>query len=75
MRLASPLDVRVVIPLDFGDTFVALAFPVRHRVELVPGIEELRLLAGKVEIVAVAHIEVSAGDAAARGQAVRRVSL
>ena len=66
MRLASPLDVRVVIPLDSGDTLVALAFPLRHRVLLVPGVEQLGLLAGEVEIVTVAHIEIGAGNAAAR---------
>ena len=68
MRLASPLDIRVVIPLDSGDTFVALAFPLRHRVLLVPGVEQLRLLAGKVEIVTVTHIEIGAGNAAAQNE-------
>lgn len=75
MRLASPLDVRVMIPLDSGDAFVALTFPLRHRILLIPRIEQLRLLTGEVEVVAVTHVEVSAGDAAARGQAARRLFL
>lgn len=76
MRLASPLDVRVMISLDSGNAFVALAFPFRHRILLVPGIEQLRLLAGEVEVITITHIEVGAGDAAARaGRGARRLSL
>ena len=49
-----------MIPLDPGDAFVALTFPLGDRVLFIPGVKQLGLLAGKVVVVTIAPIEVCA---------------
>ncbi len=53
-----------MITLDLRDTRIALAFPGGNGVLLIPDVKKLRLLAGKFQLVLVAHIKISAGDCA-----------
>ena len=64
-----------MVALNFGNTRVAFALPGRDRVHLIPGGKQLGLLAGKIELVAVAHIEVGTGDGATRAPAARQLYL
>ena len=66
LRLTSLLDIRIMVALHFSDTLVALALPVADRIHFIPSVEQLGLLARKSEAVAVAHIEVNAGNRATR---------
>lgn len=65
MRLASLLDIRIMVALHFRDALITFTFPGGDRVLFIPGGKQLSLLAGKIQLIAVAHIEVGAGDSAA----------
>ena len=54
-----------MVALYFRDAFIAFTLPGGDRVLFIPGGKQLSLLAGKIQLVAVAHIEVGAGDGAA----------
>ena len=54
-----------MVALNFCNTRVAFALPGCYRVQLIPGGKQLGLLAGKIELVAVAHIEVGARNGTA----------
>lgn len=62
-----------MVALHFRDALITFTFPGGDRVLFIPGGKQLSLLAGKIQLIAVAHIEVGAGDGAAsagRGSAI-----
>ena len=54
-----------MVALHFRDALITFTFPGGDRVLFIPGGKQLSLLAGKIQLIAVAHIEVGAGDGAA----------